>query len=141
MISILSLSSTGLIGSNQVLKCCHSTISLIISKQLLHTLSDVLAIYKKQFFYVELMKRDLKIPCVQNHIHRTVRTSKSLKGRRISKFFAEKKIFYSLVFDNSESPFQIIFFCFPIVKILSLSSRNDAIFMQQFATSTNYEHL
>jgi hypothetical protein len=101
MISILSLSSTGLIGSNHVLKCCHSTISLIISKQLLHTLSDVLAIIQQAVFYAELSKKVCYLITIKTLSQDSGEIGKKVeKGDEYQNFLLKKKFFihYFLTF-------------------------------------------
>jgi len=67
-------------------------------------------------------------------------TSKSLKGRRISKFFIEKKIFYSLVFDISAFRVRNIFFPFFIVKIIPINNNNPAGLMHRIVIILFYDH-
>jgi len=94
MTSTLFFSETGLMGSNQVLKCCHSTISLMIFKQLVQIFSAFFSISRKAVYYLlSILYSKKKVQQIFAHV-----SIKKLGQGGEYLYFSVKKKFYALVF-------------------------------------------
>src|SRR5260221_8042765 len=131
MVRILPCNLTGLIGTNQVLKLCALTLSLMICKHFFHTLSQLFSIISFQRFLVRYIiledgirskpcKRGdtcFAIPSFSYFIHESKQKISLCNDQKIFETKKKKIFFYSLDFlkkftvEKTETKYNFILFC------------------------------